>query len=190
MLNKILKKLLNFYRVLIIKCFNFNSFFYRKGILSVNLASSKCIQIKKGKIVCNGYITIPKTSILSVNDGGNIEIGKNCFINNNVICVAHNDIRIGDNVSIGPNCCLYDHDHDFDENGQIHGKYKKGNIKIGDNVWLGAGVIILRNTIIGDNCIIGAGTVVKGKIPNNSLVTSGRNLKIIPLKKTNKGDKK
>jgi len=46
---------------------------------------------------------------------------------------------------------------------------------IGDNVWIGAGCIILRGTVIGDNCVIGAGSVIKGKIESNTLITQRRN---------------
>ena len=41
---------------------------------------------------------------------------------------------------------------------------------IGDNVWIGANVTILKNSVIGDNCVIGAGSVVKGKYHSNTLV--------------------
>lgn len=43
-------------------------------------------------------------------------------------------------------------------------------IKIGDNVWIGAGVIILPGCNIGNNCVIAAGSVVNTDIPNNSMV--------------------
>ena len=44
-------------------------------------------------------------------------------------------------------------------------------------------ITILKDTIIGDNCVIGAGTIVKGNIPNNSIVTSDRKTVIKELKK-------
>ncbi len=45
-----------------------------------------------------------------------------------------------------------------------------GNISIGDNCFIGEGVIILLNTSIGSNCIIGAGSIVKGTFPSNSVI--------------------
>ncbi len=45
-----------------------------------------------------------------------------------------------------------------------------GPIKIGDNTFVGVDVIIMPNTVIGSNCIIGAGSVVRGLIPDNSIV--------------------
>ena len=45
-----------------------------------------------------------------------------------------------------------------------------GKIVVGDNVFIGMNSIILPNTTIGNNCVIGAGSVVRGKIPDNSVV--------------------
>jgi len=45
-----------------------------------------------------------------------------------------------------------------------------GNIKIGDNTFVGADCTILPNTVVGTNCVIGAGSVVRGEIPDNSVV--------------------
>lgn len=47
---------------------------------------------------------------------------------------------------------------------------KIGEIHIGDNVFIGANSFILPGTEIGNNCIIGAGSVVRGKIPDGSVV--------------------
>ena len=66
---------------------------------------------------------------------------------------------------------------------KIDNEYKIGSVVIEDNVWIGAGVIILRNTTIGKNCIIGAGTIVKGNIPNNTIVTTNREINIKKLVK-------
>jgi acetyltransferase-like isoleucine patch superfamily enzyme len=48
--------------------------------------------------------------------------------------------------------------------------YSKGDIKIGNDVWIGAKAIILSGTIIGDGSIIAAGTVVSGKVEPYSIV--------------------
>lgn len=110
-------------------------------------------------------------------DKGKLIIGENSDFNRNCIVCCHNSIKIGKGTIFGPNCCIYDHDH-LVRNGKAEkDKYITGEIVIGDNCWIGAGVIILKNTYIGDNCIIGAGTVVKGKVENNSILKQGRNYK-------------
>lgn len=66
---------------------------------------------------------------------------------------------------------------------EVIGKYEKRHsyvtpVTIGDNVFIGAGAIVLPGSNIGNNCIIGAGCVVKGMIPDNSVVI-GNPCKII-----------
>jgi acetyltransferase-like isoleucine patch superfamily enzyme len=88
-------------------------------------------------------------------------------------------IDIGDNVVITENVFLITHE------GSIcvfHNENPKldlfGTIKIGNNCFIGMNSLILPNTTIGNNCIVGAGSVVRGKIPDNSVV-SGNPAKVI-----------
>ncbi len=114
--------------------------------------------------------------------GGHLSVGKGCSFNRNDIIIARKDTRIGDGTLLGPNVCIYDHDHAFGTEGVIKHEMTYGSINIGNNVWIGAGTIVLKNTTIGDNCVIGAGCVISGEIPACSLVTAeNRNLKITPL---------
>ena len=95
---------------------------------------------------------------------GQIMIGNNCFINRNCMIIAHEKIQIGDGTTIGPNVCIYDHDHDG------KGGYKAKPVIIGKNVWIGAGCILLKGISIGDNAVVGAGTVVTKDIKPNTIV--------------------
>ena len=56
--------------------------------------------------------------------------------------------------------------------------YTTAPVTIGNNVWLGAGVIVLKGVTIGDGSVIAAGTVVNRDIPDNSLVYNQRELVI------------
>ena len=89
-------------------------------------------------------------------------IGNSCFINRNCMIVAHEKIEIGDGTTIGPNVCIYDHDHDGE------GGYKTKPVIIGKNVWIGAGCILLKGINIGDNAVKGAGTIVTTSIPSET----------------------
>ena len=136
----------------------------------------------------NGKMTLgciyTETNVHLGSWGGIITIGEGCSFNRNVIIISRKQISIGNKTIIGPNVCIYDHDHEFGPNGVISDKYKDGTVSIGNNVWIGAGSIILRGSIIGDNCVIGAGCVITGEIPANSLVISeNRNLQIERLDK-------
>jgi len=89
--------------------------------------------------------------------------------------VAHERIEIGDGTTIGPNVCIYDHDHDGD------GGYKTKSVIIGKNVWIGAGCILLKGISIGDNAVIGAGTVLTHSVKCNETVYQKRETKAIHL---------
>lgn len=143
------------------------------------------IKAKKGKITIGKGLVLSRYATIAAVNGGKIVIGNNVSCNQNCICAAHKKIEIKDNTSIGPNVCIYDHDHKFNENGKISG-FSKKDIIIEENVWIGAGSIILKGSHIGKNSVIGAGCIVKGEIPENSLVTQNRELTITKLEAKNK----
>lgn len=113
-----------------------------------------------------------------------IKLGKGINISENVHIAAINFISIGQNVLIGSNVLITDHQHGDTSLSQmvIIPKFRqlisRGGVKIGDSVWLGNGVIILDNVTIGNNCIIGANSVVLRDIPANSIAV-GNPAKII-----------
>lgn len=121
-------------------------------------------------------------SISAVN-GGKLRIGNNVGFNRNSIIICRNEITIEDNVLFGPGITIYDHDHVFSDEGVAPDEYRNGTVVIENGCWIGANVVILRNTHIGQGCVIGAGAIVKGDIPAHSLVTSNRDIRIIPIEK-------
>ena len=78
-------------------------------------------------------------------------------------------VTIGDNVLIAPNVQLYTVAHPLDAVERNTLKLLAQPITIGNNVWIGGGVIVLPGVTIGDNSVIGAGSVVTKDIPANSL---------------------
>lgn len=129
-----------------------------------------------GMIIIGKRVGIRNYCDFSISEKGNIKIGNDCFFNRGCIVVSHNNIVIGNHTRFGPNVLIYDHDYDFTNNDESQrNKHISSPIVIGDNVWIGAGCIILRGTVIGDNCVIGAGSVIKGKIESNTLITQRRN---------------
>lgn len=107
---------------------------------------------------------------IKVREGAIVKIGNNVAFNYNCLIVSRNKIIIGDGCEIGPGVLFYDHDHDVRNYLLEEGKYISNPIIVGKNVWIGANAIILRGSVIGDNSVIGAGTVVKGTVPNNSII--------------------
>jgi acetyltransferase-like isoleucine patch superfamily enzyme len=93
--------------------------------------------------------------------------------------VSYEKITIGKDVQFGPNVLIYDHDHDFrKKNGLKELKYITSPVEIGDNVWIGANVVILRGTKIGNNCVVGAGSVITGEYQDNTVIVQERKDKI------------
>ena len=175
-------KIISFIRLIIVKIRFKNKLILSKYAYKSMIESCNNITIMNGTIVVKGPLYMKNGATLGVNMNGKIIIGNQCFFNRNSICSSLGLITIGNNCSIGPNVCIYDHDHDFDKNGKKNNEFKIGKVEIGNNVWIGAGVIILRNTKIGDNSVIGAGSVIKGDIPSGSLVTNNREIIIRNLK--------
>ena len=101
-------------------------------------------------------------------DGHGILIGENSQIGLNA--VLSTDVTLGDNVVMGPDVIIYSNSHEYADVNQ-QGMKKSNPVTIGNNVWIGARVVILPGVTIGDNCIIGANTVVTKSVPANSVVT-------------------
>lgn len=99
--------------------------------------------------------------------GINIIAGNNLYINSNCTILDCNTVRIGNNVFFGPNVQIYTAYHPLLAEERIKGPELALPITIGDNVWLGGGVIICQNVNIGDNTTIGAGSIVTRDIPSN-----------------------
>ena len=95
-------------------------------------------------------------------EGGDLIVGDKCFFNQNVSITCKNKVVIGDRCQIANNVVIVDHDHAGSENW---GSYVETPVVIGNDVWIGANVVILRGTTIGDKAVIGAGSIVKGDVP-------------------------
>lgn len=115
--------------------------------------------------------------------GDNITLGDRVFINVNCtlidgkraevnqaddIHLINGKISIGNDCLIGPNVQLLAISHDVDPQRRLAKHNYVDDITIGNNVWLGGGVIILAGVIIGDNAVIGAGSVVTKNVDKQS----------------------
>jgi acetyltransferase-like isoleucine patch superfamily enzyme len=103
---------------------------------------------------------------------GSIKIGRGCTIHSfDVLYGFTGGLRIGDNVRTGTNVNMISANHSFDDitkSPNDQGDSSKGII-IGDNVWVGAGVIILDGVEVGANAVLGAGAVVTKNMPENGV---------------------
>ncbi|MFE7566547.1 sugar O-acetyltransferase [Streptomyces sp. NPDC057539] len=102
---------------------------------------------------------------IHVDFGSNITIGPRTFVNYHLTALDVARISIGADCQIGPNVQLLTPTHPV-EPGPRRDKLEAARpITIGDNVWLGGGVIVLPGVTIGDDSVIGAGSVVTKDIP-------------------------
>ena len=79
-------------------------------------------------------------------------------------------ISIGDDCLIGPNVQLLTVSHAGNPIERLNKENFAAPITIGNNVWIGAGVIVLAGVSIGDNAVVGAGSVVTKDIAANTVV--------------------
>ena len=97
---------------------------------------------------------------LYVDFGSNVTIGARTFVNYNFTALDVAAITIGEDCQIGPNVQLLTPTHPLEPQPRRDKLEAARPITIGDNVWLGGGVIVLPGVSIGDNSVIGAGAVV------------------------------
>lgn len=99
-----------------------------------------------------------------------IYIGAHTYINRHAFLDATLSLRIGQHCAIGPGCYLTDHDH-----GQAIGLPPLAQpmvavpTQLGDRVWLGANVVVLKGVTIGNDVIVGAGSVVTKDLPAGAI---------------------
>jgi maltose O-acetyltransferase len=101
--------------------------------------------------------------------GSHITIGDRTFVNFGLMALDVATIVIGNDCQIGPNVQLLTPTHPLDSDARRDKWEGAEPITIGDNVWLGGGVIVLPGVTIGENSVIGAGSVVTKDVPANVL---------------------
>ena len=134
------------------------------------------INNREGKVEI-GYRTNIHINVEITSDAsGTIIIGKDVFINRNVIIVSRGNIEIKDNVTIGPNTVIYDHNHAINcEKDPI------GKVYIGEGTWIGSNVIILKDVRIGKGAIIGAGSIVTKDVPDGYMLIQKKDNQYIKI---------
>lgn len=138
---------------------------YNKGVINIG---NNCLIGRSKK---NYHAGMPFYTTLLVDiPEASIIIGNDTRINGAYIH-AQNEICIGEKCVIASGVNIIDSNgHMLNSFDRTVGRDKPERIIIGNNVWIGLNVVILKGTVIGDNSVISAGSVVKGVYPNNSLI--------------------
>jgi maltose O-acetyltransferase len=102
--------------------------------------------------------------------GYNIRLGDGVFLNFNCVILDVVEVTIGDRTQIGPAVQIYAADHPRDPETRSKGLEFGRPVRIGCDVWIGGGAIILPGITVGDGAVIGAGSVVTRDIAEGATV--------------------
>lgn len=112
----------------------------------------------------NCYIELP----FHANWGGHhVHFGSGIYANSNLTLVDDGHIYIGDKAMFGPNVTIATASHPINPELRDRGLQFNKDVYVGENTWIGAGVIIVPGVRIGSNTVIGAGSIVTKDIPDN-----------------------
>lgn len=144
-------------------------------------AKETCLRLNRLTISTEGYRDVLNELIPGIPDdsvvcppfqcdhGNGIVIGHNSFINFGCTILDGATVTIGNDVKIGPGCQLLTPQHPLDYL-QRRGTCETSHpIVIGDDTWLGGGVIVCPGVTIGKRCVIAAGSVVIRDVPDDSM---------------------
>lgn len=120
--------------------------------------------------------------IRAVGGSGDVQIGKMCYLNPNCVLYSGNGIVIGDNVLLAPGVMIMPVNHAYERKDiPIRNQgflESKGGVVIEDDVWIGAGSVVLDGSYIERGSIIAAGSVVRGRVPSYEIWGGGPAKKI------------
>ena len=128
-----------------------------------------------GRVGENCYFEIPIYSNFGCK---HVVCGNHVYTNFNVTFVDDANIYIGNDCMFAPNVIVATAAHPIDPRLRQIGYQYNREVRIGNNVWVGAGAIIMPGVTIGDNTVIGAGSIVTKDIPSN-VVAVGNPCKVL-----------
>ena len=124
-----------------------------------------------GKFEIGRGVRVAQDSVLSVLPGAVLVLKDRCIINHGVTIYCADRVVVGSQSRIAHYCSILDHDYNIHSGNSRFNKPKKTSaIFIGENVWLGAYVIVFKGVSIADHCVIGAQTMVRKSIAEKMVV--------------------
>lgn len=177
---KTLALLVSFVRLLLPRCLGLrtgNGVRVGRGI-NWPLGNLRNIQLEENvSLGKNGWFYIPLH-----NRTARIHIGAGTAISDSFTISSNESIRIGKNCLMSYRVSILDHDHvtGLGVNPVTSGITKGEPVEIGDNTFVGTGVVIMRGVKIGKNCVINANSVVMRSFEDNCLI-SGSPAKVMMM---------
>jgi len=143
------------------------------GLGAINIGDNTRFGYLPANVVGDGVIKIQARSNDAV-----VTFDEDCICSGNLTIIANQRVSIGKGCLIGDMVSVMDCDFHDVSPLKRHESGVVAPVEIGDNVWLGARVIILKGVVIGDNTVIAAGSVVSKSLPSN-VVAGGVPAKVL-----------
>jgi virginiamycin A acetyltransferase len=130
--------------------------------------------VRGTRVVIEDGVTIDSfVKIKQAGGSGDVFIGRNSYINSGTVIYSGNGVWIGSGVLVAANCTIAPVNHEYRSRSltitQQRFMPSKGGIIIEDDVWIGAGTVVLDGAFLKQGCVIGAHSLVKGEIEPYSI---------------------
>ena len=128
--------------------------------------------LREGRLEVGEHVLFEPNVWLTAEAPGRIRIGDGTFLNLGVQVAALDLVEIGEHCMLANGCFVSDANHRFDDPDlpvPWQGFTSKGPTRLGDNVWLGANVVVTSGVTIGERCVVGANSVVTTDLPPRSI---------------------
>lgn len=136
-------------------------------------------------IVGAGVVIDSFVKIKPVGGSGDVVLGENVVINSGCVIYSGNGVRIGDNTAVAANTVFAALNHEYRDRTRLIRDQRfapsRGGIDIGEDVWIGAGCVLLDGARLGSGCVIGALSLVRGQVEPYT-VNAGNPLKCIGVR--------
>jgi acetyltransferase-like isoleucine patch superfamily enzyme len=140
------------------------------------------------RIRIGSRVKLGKETVLGAWPESELTIGDDTYIGRWTIILAYESVKIGNDCMIAPGCHITDVNHGIASGELIRKqKYTSKPVRIGNDVWVGAGSSILPGVTIGDGAVIGARSVVTKDVAPNAIVV-GVPAKVIRYRNESKKD--
>jgi acetyltransferase-like isoleucine patch superfamily enzyme len=141
------------------------------------------VMLREGRLSVGEHVLCEPGVWITGSAEARIVIGAGSFLNLGVMVAAQELVEIGEHCMLANGCFITDADHRFDDPVTPvpwQGFTTKGPTRLGDNVWLGAHVVVTGGVTIGERAVIGANSVVTRDIPAHA-IAAGSPAKVIRL---------
>jgi acetyltransferase-like isoleucine patch superfamily enzyme len=119
-----------------------------------------------GELVLGDGVTLADGCALEVGPNGRLVLGSNSFVGRHSVIRADRSIEIGDRCIMAEHCTVRDQDHLVDPEERLSEKAAPtAPVVLESNVWMGAGVRVLKGSHIGEGSVVAANAVVRGLVP-------------------------